>query len=362
VQPQSREPFLDAVRGLALVGILAVNLEHFAGVELYATLHGEGSDYTLGRQILAFFFSGKFYTIFSILFGLGLALQYRRLVAAGLAANVLLKRRLGWLLGLGALHGIFLFEGDILGTYALVGLFALRYLSREVRPVDIGKFLLLGYALWWGITSALPDRVGVFPHSEVFLQGSFWEVSRTRLEAWLYNTPLSALLFGAELVGLFLLGMYLAPRWQHLGPVLLWRVVAAGLLVGVPVNLYNALHPDLQPLRGLGGLCFAPVYLVLSRLFWDRLGWLHHLRYAGRMPLTNYLLQSAVMSTVFYGYGLGLYGQVSPIWFPMVAVGFVWIQAGVSRWWLAHRQQGPLEALWRQFTYHTQRNRQDNPQ
>jgi len=107
VQPQSREPFLDAVRGLALVGILAVNLEHFAGVELYATLHGEDSDYVLGQQILAFFFSGKFYTIFSILFGLGLALQYQRLVAAGLAANVLLKRRLGWLLGLGALHGIF---------------------------------------------------------------------------------------------------------------------------------------------------------------------------------------------------------------------------------------------------------------
>ena len=236
---------MDALRGLALVGILAVNLEHFAGVGMYSTLHGAPPDYTLGRAVLAFFFSGKFYTIFAILFGLGLALQYQRL-GEGPAALARLRRRLGWLLGLGALHGVFLFEGDILGTYALVGLFALRYLGREVQPGLVARFLMVGYALWWGFSTLLHEKIPLPGHLEVYLQGSFWEVSRVRLEHWLFNTPLASLLFGAELVGLFLLGFYLAPRWQTLGPRTLWGVVGLGLLVGLPVNLYNAAQPDLQ--------------------------------------------------------------------------------------------------------------------
>lgn len=349
--PNQRDVFLDTVRGLALLGILAVNLEHFAGVGMYTTLYGASEGYTLGREILAFFFSGKFYTIFSILFGMGLALQYQRFVSAGLDATALLRRRLWWLLGLGALHGIFLFDGDILGTYAILGLFVLRYLGQEHRLLDIAKFLLAGYVLLWWFTTSLRNQIPVPGSTEVFINGGFWEVSGARLETWLYNTPLASLVFGAEIVGLFLLGMYLAPRWQAIGPTTLWRVVAVGLLVGIPVNLYNAQHPDLQPLRGLGGLSFALVYLALFRLFWPRLYLLHNLHYAGRMPLTNYLLQSVAMSLLFYSYGMGLYGQVNPAWFPPMAVGFVVLQVYLSRGWLQRFRQGPMEWLWRRFTY-----------
>lgn len=333
------------------MGILAVNLEHFAGVGMHTTLHGVSESYTLGREILAFFFSGKFYTIFSILLGLGLALQYQRFVAAGLDARALLRRRLWWLLGLGALHGIFLFDGDILGTYAILGLFALRYLGQEHRLLDIAKFLLAGYVLLWWFTTSLRNQMPIPASTEVFRNGGFWEVSGARLETWLYNTPLASLVFGVEIVGLFLLGMYLASRWQAISPTTLWQVVALGLLVGVPVNLYNAQHPDLQPLRGLGGLAFALVYMALFRLLWPRLGLLQSLHYAGRMPLTNYLLQSVAMSLLFYGYGLGLYGQVSPAWFPLIAVGFVALQVVFSWGWLQHFRQGPTEWLWRRFTY-----------
>lgn len=255
------------------------------------------------------------------------------------------------MLGLGALHGIFLFYGDILGTYAILGLFALRYLGQEHRLLDIAKFLLAGYVLHWWFTTFLNNQMPFPGQTEVFMQGSFWEVSGVRLETWLYNTTLGSVLFGAELVGLFLLGIYLAPRWQAIGPDTLWRVVAVGLLVGIPVNLYNAQHPDLQPLLGLGGLSFALVYLALLRLFWLRLSLLQSLRYAGRMPLTNYLLQSLAMSLLFYGYGLGLFGQVSPAWFPLIAVGFVALQVVFSWGWLQHFRQGPAEWLWRRFTY-----------
>jgi uncharacterized protein len=345
-----RDTFLDAVRGLALLGILAVNLEYFAGVGHYARLHGEGESYTLGREILVFFFSGKFYTIFAILFGLGLALQYQRFMAAGLDARALLRRRLWWLLGIGALHGIFLFEGDILGTYALLGLFVLRYLGKEHQLWGIGRFLLAGYLLLFVLAVAGREHMPV-PGSEKVFLGSFWEVTEFRLGIWLGNTLLSALLFGPEIIGLFLLGVYVAFSWQHFTPALLWKVVLVGLLVGIPVNLYNTLYPDFPPLRGLGGLCFALVYLALLRLFWLRLSWLHGLRFAGQMPLSNYLLQSVVMSLLFYGYGLGFYGQVNPIWFPLFAAGFVTFQVLLSRWWLHHFQQGPVEWLWRRFTY-----------
>jgi uncharacterized protein len=349
--PVQRDTFLDAVRGLALGGILAVNLEHFAGAGMYATLHGLSENYTRGREILAFFFSGKFYTIFAILFGLGLALQYQRFVMAGLDARALLRRRLGWLLGLGALHGIFLFDGDILGTYAILGLFALRYLGQEHRLLDIGKFLLGGYILLFWFAILLRDQMPTPGSGEVFLTGSFWQVTGVRLETWLFNTPLASLVFGAEIVGLFLLGVYLAPRWNTIGPATLWQVVALGLLVGIPVNLYNALHFDTQPLRGLGGLSFALAYLALFRLLWPRLGRMQALHYAGRMPLSNYLLQSVAMSLLFYGYGLGWFGQVSPFWFPAIAAGFVVFQVLLSRWWLQRFAQGPLEWLWRKFTY-----------
>lgn len=350
---QARAPFLDALRGLALVGILAVNLELLAGVGMYAALHGVSTGYTVGREILAFFFSGKFYTIFSILFGLGLALQYRRFSEAGLDALGLLRRRLGWLLGLGALHGVLLFEGDILATYALVGLFALRYLTQPPPPGLALGFLGLGYGIYLVIvrlTWNTEDWSGLYSN-EIFRTGSYWAVTSERLFNWLWGTLAGTFIQGVELLGLFLLGMYLAPRWQTLGPATLWQVVAVGLLIGIPVNLYNAQHPDLQPLRGLGGLAFALVYMALFRLLWPRLGWLHNLQYAGRMPLSNYLLQSLVMSTVFYGYGLGLYGQVNPLWFPAIAVGFVGLQVALSRWRLARFGQGPLERLWRSFTY-----------
>ncbi|MCX7782517.1 MAG: DUF418 domain-containing protein [Meiothermus sp.] len=348
-----RDPFLDALRGLALVGILAVNLEIFAGVGLYAALHGASPGYQLGREVLAFFFSGKFYTIFSILFGLGLALQHRRFVEAGLEAQKLLRRRLGWLLGVGALHGVFLFEGDILASYALVGLFALRYLGRPHRPAQIAWFLLAGYGLYFLLTRFVQDTDiwSSLYNNEVMRTGGFWAVSLERYSFWISSTLQGIAIQGVELLGLFLLGMYLAPRWQTLGPATLWRVVAAGLLVGIPANLYNAAYPELQPLRGLGGLAFALVYMALFRLLWPRLGFLHNLRYAGRLPLSNYLLQSAVMSTVFYGYGLGLYGQVNPLWFPAIAIGFVGLQVMLSYGWLQRFRQGPLEWLWRRFTY-----------
>ncbi|PZA07825.1 MULTISPECIES: DUF418 domain-containing protein [unclassified Meiothermus] len=356
---RERDAFLDALRGFALFGILAVNLEAFAD-PFYSVAHSGEPMSDLGRAIITFFYSGKFYTIFATLFGLGLAWQASRLRARGLDPKPVLRRRLLWLLGAGAVHGTLLFSGDILGTYAVLGLFALRYhpavatkahhershlLRTGLAYYTVGIALLAGLSFWFG-----PG--GVSPDAAIYAGGSFAEVSRARLWDWLWNTG-SSIVLGFELVGLMLFGFYLFEHWQRFSAATLRRGILLGLVLGIPVNAYDVwVKPSyLEPLRGLGGLAFALVYACLIRLYWDRLCWLHLLQYAGRMPLTNYLMQSLVMSTVFYGYGLGLYGQVSPLLFPLIAAGFVALQVSFSRVWLERFPQGPVEWLWRKYTY-----------
>lgn len=346
---RQRDPFIDTLRGVALFGILVVNLKAFADPYWGYPRSGIPLD-DLGRMLISFLFSGKFYTIFAALFGLGLAWQAAKLRARGLDPKPLLRRRLWWLFGVGAIHGIFLFSGDILAAYALLGLLALRYLdSNPARPALVWYALGTALSLWY--TLATP-RTG--PASDFsYAVSSYGQMTLTRLWEWGYGLGFQVFLVGPEILGLMLFGIYLYPRWQQLEAPTLRHWMGFGLVLGVLGSGLNVrLEPVyLEPLRGLGGLGLALFYACGLRLYWNHLGWLHPLRYAGQMPLTNYLLQSAVMSTLFYGYGLGLYGRVSPFWFPLIGVVFLGFQVGLSRVWLERYGQGPMERLWRNYTY-----------
>ena len=348
--PTKRDLFIDTLRGFALFGILVVNLKAFADPFWGYPRSGDPVD-DVGRILITFFFSGKFYTLFATLFGLGLAWQAANLRARGIDPKPVLRRRLWWLFGVGAIHGIFLFSGDILATYALLGLFVLRFLDSP-RPERIG---LIFYAVGIGISLIYTfGQPRYSPNPDLtYATGSFGQMTLTRLWEWSYALVAQVFLVGAEIVGLMLFGFYLFPRWQHFDPPTLKRWLWIGLGVGAIASALDVRwEPQyLEPLRGLGGLGFAVFYACLLRLYWNPLGWLHGLHYAGQMPLTNYLMQSAVMGTVFYGYGLGLYGKVSPIWFPLIAGGVVALQVWLSRWWLGRYKQGPLERWWRNYTY-----------
>lgn len=345
-----RDPFIDTLRGVALFGILVVNLEAFAD-PFWGYSRSNNPHDDLGRALITFWFSGKFYTIFAALFGLGLAWQAAKLRARGLDPKPLLRRRLWWLFWVGAIHGIFLFSGDILATYALLGLFVLRYLD-SAKPGSSGLVYYAVGALLGLLYIFGTPRLGAGPDFS-YAVGSYGQMTLTRLWEWGYGLGFQVLLIGPEIVGLMLFGFYLYPRWQQLDGPTLRRWMWIGLVVGASASALNVWWEPvyLEPLRGPGGLGFAVFYACGLRLYWNRLGWLHGLHYAGQMPLSNYLLQSAVMSTLFYGYGLGLYGRVSPIWFPVIAAVFVGLQGWFSRAWLGRYGQGPLERLWRSYTY-----------
>lgn len=397
VAPTERIETLDALRGFALLGILAVNMTLFSWpvYEVFVT----GRDWTLWHDRLAdwavrFLAEGKFYLLFSFLFGLGMAIQMQRAEARGAAFAGRFSRRLTVLLGIGLLHAFVLWEGDILVWYAAFGFLLLAF--RKCKPGTLliwaGVFLLIPvavYALIWAMVavgSQVPEGAEAiqqeFARAEqyyaqvaqenlrVFAQGTVAEIfaqrARNVLFLWSYTW-----FFAPNFFAMFLLGLYAGKR-RLLHEVeahvrLFRRLLVWGLCLGLPGNLIytvgfefaNQSEVSLTWVIAMGAyavggpaLCFAyaaGITLLLRRANWERC--LRPLASAGRMALSNYLLQSLVCTTIFYSYGLGWYGSVGRA----AGLGLVMLifaaQLPLSVWWLNHFRFGPAEWVWRSLTY-----------
>ncbi len=388
VSQQERILALDVLRGIALFGILMVNMGDFQLIRLidFGFLETpKGIDYWLAT-LTQLLFDGKFYPIFSLLFGAGLAIQMARIEGRGQSATWIMVRRLLVLMVIGALHAVFVWRGDILFIYALVGLLALLFRRCQPRTLLLWSgglwlslflcctlpcagmgFFISGLGLEQVIQEmeqqALEDR-------ETYLKGSYREVLPLRLRDWGY--VLGSLLAGFPLIlMLFLLGMYLskiglfAEPWAH-SRVLNWML--AGLPLGLLASvLYNSSMWSFTFNRDLGTMFVALVlyfsltwlqamgYVALFLLAWERWAWfralLAPLAYAGRMAFTNYLMQSVVCTLLFYGYGLGL-AENTTIHQGVLLVFVIYLaQVLLSMLWLRFFQYGPMEWLWRVLTY-----------
>lgn len=389
---------MDSLRGIALLGILLVNMAAFKGPYPYAFLReaGEaipGIDH-VARWLIASLAEGKFYSIFSFLFGLGFALQLTRLEAQGMPAKRIYTRRLGVLLLIGLAHATLIWSGDILAVYALLGFTLLLFRRRAPRTI------LLWAALLWVIPISLmtvsvgllalattePDvaealeqaeremRTGLQKEAQRALQaygqGTFNEIMSYRLSE--LGRIYSVLLFVApNILAMFLLGLYAGRRgiFQDLSAhqTLLRKVALAGLLLGLPLNAAYAwsasrLATDFSLLAFLQSILLfmlapAPLclgYLSVLTLLLQREGWqrrLGWLKAVGRMALSNYLLQSVICTLIFYNYGLGLYGQVSTTAGLLLTFVIFTVQVLLSNWWLRRYRFGPAEWFWRSLTY-----------
>jgi len=415
VAPSERFGSIDVIRGFALLGILAININSFAlpwVAYMNPTIAGGFTGLNFAEWIFAWFiFEEKMMSIFSMLFGAGIVLMTDRALARGGSPAGFFYRRAAILLVLGLLHGYLLWEGDILYCYALCGMIV--YLLRKKSPRTL---LLLGVlvllpgllipqassiffrrtreaaarveaALKAGKAPALEDqryseirkgfREAFHPTPAVLAreikvrrEGSYLEIVRERapgtffMETFLFAILIVWSVGGRMLIGMGLLklGVFSAERSQRfyatmilMGYGLGWPLVAAGAYGLIRHNF------DVDYLLG-GGMSYNEIGSILVAL--GHVGaivliykagavtWLtRRLAAVGRMALTNYLMQTILCTTLFYGYGFGLFARLDRVQL-LGVVAAIWVfQLWYSPLWLARFRFGPAEWLWRSLTY-----------
>ena len=393
VQASERIQTLDIVRGFALLGILIMNMPGFAssffaeadGSHLWADALNQRAE-----QIRDMLFSGKFNSMFSLLFGIGFTIQLARMMERdsrhGLIQYV---RRLLVLFAFALVHCLVLWTGDVLHIYVILGFGLLLMRNVSNKTVVILIVALLCYPAISGTLRLLvmtPDRVAELvkdaqaweaSNNLAYGQGSFLDAARehTREMIHAYGDPWAlwgTLGFYVQMATTMLIGFLIGRngwvyRIRELMPVirrLQWSALALGivcsLLFGI-VGQYTR-TPGPSPLKILVGMAY-----VLSRLGMMSFYVLTIVRLAqlpswqrrfgpiaatGRMPLTNYLMQTVIATALFYGWGLGLWGKVGPAWQLLMAFAIYFvIQVPLSTIWLRRFEYGPLEYLWRRGTY-----------
>lgn len=392
---KDRIELLDGLRGFALLGIFLANLGYFSGWiflgnEAKEALAGAGGAFSREFLHLALI-DGKFYTIFSLLFGIGFAVQLQRLSDRGVDFSGLYLRRMTGLLVIGLVHMLLIWDGDILTLYALCGflLLALQHWP-TVRLLKLGIALIIlpvpAYALFWLAGWGSPGAAlqewgyavwGNLVGRPVTDADALAMMRRDGLEGyldWVLSGPLFRWSFILDswripkVIGMFLLGVC-AGREMMAGRLLsdrgrLRRICVVGFAVGLPANLLLAWMGGLPfmevHLRGLAATALYAVGVVPLGLAYASgfaLLWNRGERYlgvfspAGRMALTNYLMQSVIGIVIFYGVGFGLAGRLSPAAWIGVGLAAYAGQLAFSRLWLTWFRFGPMEWLWRCATY-----------
>ena len=400
VSPRERITQLDVLRGIALFGVLLANIWlWFSGTifrfpELMPRLSQFSAD-TVAFFLVAIFVSGKAITTFSFLFGLGFAVQMMRAEASGRAVGPLFSRRMAILFVMGVLHAVFLWYGDILATYALLGFVLLLFRHRTDKTVLIWAVLLVavlppvhatvGVVIQSNATEETEVVAGekaddaVEPASdeasdaallEGFISGEPGRIIRGNLLMLrdMYSPPRSIRKFW--LLGVFLIGLWAGRRRIFENPAahrtLLRRLVIWGFPVGFVATLAETglriafggpESPLWLPLALAGVEVFstapfalayiATATLLLERGFWRRM--LTPFAPVGRMALTNYIGQTIVCLILYIGFGLmEKGGHALGLILSFAIFGG---QILLSAWWLKHFRFGPLEWLWRSATY-----------
>ncbi|NUR96159.1 MAG: DUF418 domain-containing protein [Kribbellaceae bacterium] len=374
VLERTRIQDVDALRGFALLGILVVNITFAAsGYPIHVAedpAYSSWLDHSV-RWLSSAFVDMKFYLLFSFLFGYSFQLQMQAAQRAGAAFRPRMLRRLGGLLVLGVLHGVFLITGDILSVYAILGLVlvAMRRVKDRTALVAAGAiyaylFITLAVAALFLDTTAVLDpttAVAAAQGTAANLAGSFSDVVGEHIRA-LPTYGLSLLTVqGPTTLAAFLIGM-VAGRRKLLQNVdgsdaLLRLIQVIGFSIGITGGIVYASGGNGDTRAVLMSVMTAPfltaAYVAsLLRIMHSERGEdiRRLLAPAGRMALSNYLGQSVATLLIFTGVGFGLVGQVSPLETTGLAVGIFVLQVMLSHIWLSNFRYGPVEGLLRAVT------------
>jgi len=364
INPTERIDAIDALRGVALFGVLAMNLVMGFRVSIFEQfLIAKTTGSSLDRVVETILILGvdlKAFALFSLLFGIGLAIQFERLATSPRRAQ-LLVRRLAVLLAIGLIHLCLIWHGDILTEYALAGLIVLPLLW---GPRWLLACSALAFLTMYLLMQAYPPY-GLFPDAQtlaravadehrIYATGGYADVLALRLREMPYIFSLHAFIF-PRTIGLFLLGAYTwrsgILRTPHQG--LMFVIAAAGIVSGATLTILDyRKNPMFADPSGtiLLALGYAAAIIGIANLASGKtlLGWAAPL---GRMAFTNYLMQSVIFGWIFYGYGLGLFGRLGVAHALAIGLAVYVGQVFFSKWWLRRYRYGPVEWLWRTLMY-----------
>lgn len=389
VQEQSRIKSLDVVRGLALLGILAVNAAFFAA-PFQATQNPLLAPIAIDQStlwswfVMHVFFEFKMITLFSMLFGASIYLVGGE--RSDKDRGKVLHRRLAWMVLFGLIHGALIWYGDILLTYALTGLLVMCARSWRAGTLFIvGAILIvLSTAVFSGMGAAMQyappeslqemrEQMWAPPAEEIermiaAYQGDVVSATGANIDKWLmflgYLPILIIRTAGVMMVGmaLFKTGFFSgkSPYWVYALMALIGAAALAAVAWQAWINW--TLRFDFVHMMGAGNFANSALSPFISLLYASLLIMLvkagalrfltEPLAAAGRMAFTNYIAQSLIMTTIFYGgRGFGLWGEVDrpTLWAIVLAI---WaLQLIWSPLWLSRFKMGPLEWLWRRLSY-----------
>lgn len=383
VRPQTRIEVVDILRGFAILGILIFNMLSFSGY-LYWPLDQMSPINRAAALFVKFATQAKFYTLFSFLFGWGMSIQMERAAQRGARFAPLFARRMLILLLIGLTHAILIWDGDILVTYAVLGLPLLLFRKRSDKAllVAVVVCILIPVLLSTpGPAASFREAYGrlfeewreemmIGYQTNVHSQGSYLELVLHRMRS-IRSGYTNVIYWGTHVFGMFLLGLYFGKRkiFHHVSEhlPLFRKLMWWGLITGVPLNLIfvavtnspSLVPPDYYDLatrgaRTIGGPALCLCYISIIVLLAQKKDWrrrLSPLGAVGRMALSNYLFQSIVCTLFFYGYGLGLYHRLGPAITLALTFALYRLQISLSDWWLSRYRFGPAEWMWRSLTY-----------
>lgn len=381
---------LDIIRGFAILGILVMNIQSFSmpsAAYLNPTAYGEFTGVHFLVWLLSHLFADyKFMSLFSMLFGASLLLICEKAEASGQPAWRRHYMRNFWLLIFGAVHAYLLWYGDILFVYAVCGFFVFLFRKRSPKfliilgaflfSIGSGIYLLSGLGLPHMPEEAVaeireawhPDKAAIAAEVAAY-QGSFGEQLQQRVTSTVeMHTTVFFLLFFWRITGLMLFGMalyksgFLTLKWKrshYLRTGILTGLAGLAMVgFGTYTNIRSGWAMEYAMFIGFqwnywGSLLIGIAYAALLQV-WLIAGMPACLRNAltavGRLALTNYLLQTLIATSLFYGFGLGLFGEVSRLQQASLVL-LIWaILIAFSLFWQKRFRYGPFEWLWRSLT------------
>ena len=398
VQQTERVQIVDILRGFALFGILFVNMTIFSrpfqSLLMAADPAAPWYD-RAGEWLIHFLGESKFYSLFSLLFGLGLTLLMERIETRGGKFVPLYMRRLLVLLVIGVVHAFLIWVGDILIVYAVIGFLLILFRKAKPRTLMTWAIILLTIPfLFTAGSTALVELARSIPEGaaqidqtfaqveagyvadikraeRVYPGGTFAEITTQRAYDYTSMGFISFFALGFNVLAMFLIGVWFGKRqiFQNLetNHPFFRKLLTWGLIIGLPANaLYATLIMPISRFQTswsallasfaltIGAPLLSLAYVSALALLAGTPTWgkrLSMLAPVGQMALTNYLTQSIVCTLIFYGYGLGLFGQMGMAAGIGLTIVIYLLQIPISHWWMKRFQYGPAEWLWRSLTY-----------